>query len=154
MQFSVIYSVDDPPDENMLDFAPLQVEELWHETEDDGQCEYGYLEDRWESGHHRKWAAVLTREQLDEFVAHPLSPRRARPLRLLVASQSASGFAHFAGLTALASVRRPDPVQSCGPPATSPEKGTARLWDHLGDDGVAECRITNHPDPPATNRPP
>jgi hypothetical protein len=68
MQFSVIYSVDVPNDTNVLDYAPPQLEELWDQTEDDDQYEYGYLEGIWEEGHHRKWCAVLTREQFDDFV--------------------------------------------------------------------------------------
>ncbi len=43
MQFSVIYSVDVPADVSVLDFAPPEVEQLWAETEDDDQFEYGYL---------------------------------------------------------------------------------------------------------------
>lgn len=69
MQFSVIYSVDVPADTDVLDFAPPNVAE-WDETEDDDQYEYGYLEGRWENGHHRKWCAILTREQFDEFIDH------------------------------------------------------------------------------------
>lgn len=68
MQFSVIYSVDTPADIDPLDYAPPQVEDLWDETEGDGGFEYGYLEGRWEGGHHRKWCALLTREQFDEFI--------------------------------------------------------------------------------------
>lgn len=68
MQFSIIYSVDTPADVDVLDYAPPQVEELWDETEDDDQYEYSYLEGRWEEGHHRKWCAILDREQFDEFV--------------------------------------------------------------------------------------
>jgi hypothetical protein len=68
MQFSVIYSVDTPADVDVLDYAPPQVEELWDATEGDNQYEYSYLEGRWEEGHHRKWCAILDREQFDEFV--------------------------------------------------------------------------------------
>jgi hypothetical protein len=68
MQFSVIYSVDTPADIDVLDYAPEQVDDLWDETEDDSQFEYSYLEGRWEGGHHRKWCALLTREQFDKFV--------------------------------------------------------------------------------------
>ncbi len=68
MQFSVIYSVDTPADVDVLDYAPPQVEDLWDETEDDRQYEYSYLEGRWEEGHHRKWCALLTREQFDQFI--------------------------------------------------------------------------------------
>jgi len=68
MQFSVIYSVDIPENININDFAPPNVDELWDETEDDDQYEYGYLEGRWENGSHRKWCAILEREQFDAFV--------------------------------------------------------------------------------------
>jgi hypothetical protein len=68
MQFSVIYSVDTPAEVDPLDYAPPKVGDLWDETEDDDQFDYGYLEGRWEGGHHRKWCAVLTREQFDKFV--------------------------------------------------------------------------------------
>jgi hypothetical protein len=68
MQFSVIYTADVPADVDVIDYAPPQGEELWDETEDDDQFEYGYLEGRWEQGHHRKWVALLTREQFDQFI--------------------------------------------------------------------------------------
>ena len=69
MQFSVIYSVDCPNDENISNFAPPDLD-LWDQTEDDEQYELDYLEGSWEGGHHRKWAAILNREQFDEFVEH------------------------------------------------------------------------------------
>ena len=68
MQFSVIYSADCPSDHDIERFAPPQVEEFWDQTEGDEQYEYGYLEGRWEEGHHRKWCALLSREQFDEFI--------------------------------------------------------------------------------------
>lgn len=68
MQFSVIYSVDVPSDVEILDFIPPEVEQLWDETEGDDQFEYDYLEGDWENGHHRKWTALLNREQFDEFI--------------------------------------------------------------------------------------
>lgn len=68
MRFSVIYTADVPADEDVLDHASPLVSDLWDQTEGDGQFEYSYLEGRWEGGHHRKWCAVLTREQFDEFV--------------------------------------------------------------------------------------
>jgi hypothetical protein len=70
MQFSIIYSVDVPEDVDVMDYSPPHVEELWDETEDDDQYEYGYLEGCWENGHHRKWCALLTREQFEEFIEH------------------------------------------------------------------------------------
>lgn len=69
MLFSVIYSVDVPADENLDRFAPPDLS-LWDETEDDEQFEYDYLEGEWQGGHHRKWCALLTRDQFDEFVEH------------------------------------------------------------------------------------
>ena len=69
MQFSVIYSVDVPADENVLDFAPPNLAD-WDETEGDEAYGYGYLEGCWEEGHHRKWAAILDREQFEAFVDH------------------------------------------------------------------------------------
>lgn len=68
MQFSVIYSVDTPAGIDIDDYAPPQVADLWDQTEGDGQYEYGYLEGLWETGHHRKWCASLTRHQFDQFV--------------------------------------------------------------------------------------
>lgn len=68
MLFSIIYSADVPAEIDVLDYAPPQVNDLWDETEGDGQYEYGYLEGRWEEGHHRKWCAVLDRDQFSEFV--------------------------------------------------------------------------------------
>jgi hypothetical protein len=68
MKFSVIYSVDVPEDEDVLAYAPPQVADLWDETEGDEQFDYGYLEGRWENGHHRKWCAILDREQFDDFI--------------------------------------------------------------------------------------
>ncbi len=69
MQFSVIYSVDVPADTDVLDFAPPNVAD-WDETEDDDQYEFGYLEGCWEGGHHRKWCAILDREQFEAFIDH------------------------------------------------------------------------------------
>ena len=48
MLFSVIYSADVPESNNILDYAPPQCENLWDETEDDGQYDYEYLEGEWE----------------------------------------------------------------------------------------------------------
>src|SRR5277367_5124391 len=63
MLFSVIYSVDAPEHENIDAFAPPQVEDLWEQTEGDEECE------AWEHGQHRKWGAVLDRDQFDKFVS-------------------------------------------------------------------------------------
>ena len=70
MLFSIIFSVDVPEGVDLADHAPPRVEELWEETEDDSSYEYGYLEGRWENGSHRKWVAVLDRDQFDRFVGH------------------------------------------------------------------------------------
>ena len=68
MQFSIIYSVDCPEGENIDLYAPPHVDELWDQTEDDEQYEYGYLAGCWTNGSHRKWATILNREQFDEFI--------------------------------------------------------------------------------------
>lgn len=68
MQFSVIYSVDLPREVSVKDYVPPQAGWLWTLTERDDQYEYGYLEGRWEQGKHRKWVALLTRQQFDAFV--------------------------------------------------------------------------------------
>lgn len=65
---SAIYSVDCPDDEEMLDFAPPKARSFGTRPRGDEQYEYSYLEGRWENGSHRKWCAVLTRDQFDEFV--------------------------------------------------------------------------------------
>ncbi len=68
MLFSIIYSVDVPQGISIRPFTPPQVGRLWTRTEGDEQYEYSYLEGRWEKGKHRKWAALLTRDQFDAFV--------------------------------------------------------------------------------------
>jgi len=70
MQFSIIYSADVPFDVDIGAYAPPQVNELWDQTEDDDQYDFGYLEGDWEEGHHGKWCAILDREQFNEFVDH------------------------------------------------------------------------------------
>ncbi|KAA5538577.1 hypothetical protein FYK55_27200 [Roseiconus nitratireducens] len=70
MQFSIIYSVDCPEGEDIDLYAPPQVDELWDQTEEDEQYDYGYLEGCWTNGSHRKWCAILSREEFDEFVGH------------------------------------------------------------------------------------
>lgn len=70
MQFSVIYSVDVPAQQRISRYAPPHVRNLWDRTEDDGQYEYGYLEGEWGKGHHRKWCAILNKEQFEEFLDH------------------------------------------------------------------------------------
>lgn len=69
MQFSVIYSVDCPEGKDIARYAPPDPS-LWDQTEGDEQYEYGYLEGCWENGTHRKWCAILDREQFEEFVEH------------------------------------------------------------------------------------
>jgi hypothetical protein len=72
MLFSVIYSVDVPSDTSIRRFNPpaQQLRRLWQLTEGDGQYDYDYLEGCWTKGKHRKWCALLTRKQFDEFVQH------------------------------------------------------------------------------------
>lgn len=65
--FSVIYSADCVEDEDIERYAPPGIEN-WDQTEDDEQYEYNHLEGPWTNGHHRKWVAVLTLEQFEEFL--------------------------------------------------------------------------------------
>ncbi len=69
MFFSIIYTADVPEGENLEDFAPPNAAEHWDQTES-GKTEYSYLEGDWENGTHKKWVAILTRDQFDEFVEH------------------------------------------------------------------------------------
>lgn len=68
MRFSIIYSVDTPQDVDIEQFAPPHAQEVWQQTENDEQYDYDYLEGCWVNGSHRKWAAILDRQQFDEFV--------------------------------------------------------------------------------------
>ena len=71
MEMSVIYSIDCPREVSIAQFnPPPNQRRSWQLTEDDGQYEYGYLEGRWSTGKHRKWCAVLSREQFEEFLDH------------------------------------------------------------------------------------
>lgn len=67
MLFSVIYSVDVPSNEEVMEFAPPDLDQ-WDQTEGDESFEYSYLEGKWEEGHHRKWSAMLNRKQFDAFI--------------------------------------------------------------------------------------
>jgi hypothetical protein len=67
MLFSIIYSVDVPEDLDIERYAPPHADELWDKTED-GRTEYAYLEGDWTNGLHRKWCAILDRDQFDEFI--------------------------------------------------------------------------------------
>jgi len=67
MQFSVIYSVDCPAREDISRYAPPDLE-LWDQTEGDEEYEYSHLEGCWEIGSHRKWCAMLDRQQFDDLV--------------------------------------------------------------------------------------
>lgn len=68
MLFSVIYSADCPHTESIARFRPPHARRLWDLTEGDSQYEYGYGEGDWEKGKHRKWCAVLDKDQFNEFV--------------------------------------------------------------------------------------
>lgn len=71
MQLSVIYSIDTPREVSIAQFNPPKSQKrLWQLTEDNSGYEYGYLEGRWTKGKHRKWCAILSREQFDEFIDH------------------------------------------------------------------------------------
>ena len=68
MLFSVIYSADCPRTESIARFRPPRVRRLWDQTENDSQYEYSYLEGDWDRGKHRKWFAMLDKDQFTEFV--------------------------------------------------------------------------------------
>jgi hypothetical protein len=69
MEFSIIYSVDCPRDVSVTRFNPPKNQKRhWQLTEDDSQYDYGYLEGRWSKGKHRKWCAILDREQFEDFL--------------------------------------------------------------------------------------
>lgn len=71
MIFSVIYSLDVPGDERIGRFKPPNNQlrrKLWQCTEDDSCYDYSHLGGRWEKGKHRKYCAVLTRKEFDQFV--------------------------------------------------------------------------------------
>lgn len=71
MQLSIIYSIDCPRDVRIGQFnPPKRQRRLWQLTEDDSGYEYSYLEGSWSKGKHRKWVALLTRDQFQEFVDH------------------------------------------------------------------------------------
>jgi len=69
MQLSVIYSIDTPRETRIAQFNPPRSQKrLWQLTEGDSGYEYGYLEGRWSKGKHRKWVAILSRVQFQEFL--------------------------------------------------------------------------------------
>jgi hypothetical protein len=70
MQFSIIYSIDLPRSGQISRYAPPHVRKLWDKTEGDEEFGYSYLEGEWERGHHRKWCAILDKEQFEEFIDH------------------------------------------------------------------------------------
>ena len=73
IQFSVIYSVDVPSDERIMEYNPppdQRRHKLWAMTEDDKQYDYDYLGGRWATGKHRKWCALLDRHEFEEFLHH------------------------------------------------------------------------------------
>jgi hypothetical protein len=71
MEFSVIYSIDCPREVGIGQYNPPgKQRRLWQLTEDDRHFEYGYLEGRWTKGKHRKWCAILNRDQFQAFLDH------------------------------------------------------------------------------------
>lgn len=67
--FSVIYSADwDPHYGRVSDYAPPKVRTLWQLTESDENASYTY--DNMPFTRHRKWCAILSPVQFDEFINH------------------------------------------------------------------------------------
>jgi hypothetical protein len=64
IQYGVIYSADSE-EINECDSPPEAQSELWDNTEDDDESDYGI-----EGWSHKKWCALLNQEQFDEFVNH------------------------------------------------------------------------------------
>lgn len=70
MLFSIIYSVDVPSDVSLNPYRPPHQRKLWWITEENECYDYDYLGGRWRHGKHRKYCAMLTQEQFDEFIGH------------------------------------------------------------------------------------
>jgi hypothetical protein len=72
MQFSVIYSFDVRRSESVEPYNPpaSQRRKLWTLTEGNKQYDFDYLGEGYEHGKHRKWCALLSREEFDAFVQH------------------------------------------------------------------------------------
>jgi hypothetical protein len=130
MQFSIIYSVDVPHNYNVFSYAPPSVDELWDQSEDDSEYQYGYLEGRWEGGHHRKWCAVLNREQFDDFVhACNLNAESSETLGSLGAPGFGFGWAPAISFTS----DDPDAIQSAyvTPLPETHKEGDEHDWDRV-----------------------
>jgi hypothetical protein len=67
--YGVIYSFDCPRTESVKTYLPRKsILKKMQMTEGDSSREYGYLEGEWENCKHRKYGAVLTQEEFDQFV--------------------------------------------------------------------------------------
>lgn len=124
MQFSIIYSVDIPGGVDMRPFVPPNCKKLWEETEDDSNYEYGYLEGRWEHGHHRKWCAILNEDQFQEFLDHTgLFPENCQTMGSIgiLASASAGFRPSRSAMTTRTLSSRPTSPQ----PAPSPNSSSS-----------------------------
>lgn len=76
MLFSAIYSIDASSEDSIESCFPPGIEtgkeydhEVWECTED-GETEYEYLGGVWMGGKHRKFSALLTRKEFEEFLCH------------------------------------------------------------------------------------
>ena len=76
MVFSVIYQADIPPDECVDTFRPGPAR-LWSLTEQEDHAESPWPEGSApESCKHRKWCALLTRDQFNDFLGRvPIYPQ-------------------------------------------------------------------------------
>jgi len=92
MRFSVIFSVDIPADTSIRPFVPKG--RAWSRTEGDEQYDFGYLSGCWAKGKHRKFCALLTRKQFDQFVSQmSLYPEDCETMGSLGAPGCGFGFA-------------------------------------------------------------
>src|SRR4029077_10041230 len=71
MEFSIIYTADCPRAVSVAPYRPPSNQKrLWQLTEGDNQYEYAHLGGCWAKGKDRKWCAVLSQQQFQDFVDH------------------------------------------------------------------------------------
>ena len=69
MKFYVIYTIDTPRNERIVPFYPPDWRANgWDQTEGNEQGDYHHLGGIWQLHHHRKFCAMLSREQFEEFL--------------------------------------------------------------------------------------
>lgn len=69
MKFYIIYSFDVTKEMSVNPFKPPLIKR-WTMTEDDDCYEYDYLGEKYEKGKHRKYTALLNKNQFKRFIEH------------------------------------------------------------------------------------